>query len=167
MASKVCQQFKPVTTLSPNSECSGDWCSYMADGTTCESVRWFSTFSTKTCSSQSHNSWQPSTTVSQVKPYSTISISLFTICSSPVYRYCSGLFWNKMSTMSTTGRKESTIMRNHNWHAKVCWLRWVIYLSSMVSTSILTDCFRRYISLDRRIASSTIKTFSCGSCKVP
>lgn len=91
--------FKQVTTPSLNFACCGGCCLSMVDGITSVSLRWSSTFFTKTCCLLYRNLSSAFIVASQARPSSMTFISHFTILSSPHYHLLFALYLSKMCIM--------------------------------------------------------------------
>lgn len=141
----------------------------MEDGTISVLLRWFSTSSTKTCCLPSLNSFSLSTVDSQHRLFSMISISHFTILSSPLFLSWSEPFSNKMFITYVLLSKKQTISNplwltssNHTFYRIS---KTVIFLNSMKWTNTSIVSSPRSISLGKRTVSSTILTSSYGLLK--
>jgi len=176
LESKECRLSRPVIMLYPNSECFGDCFWFMVAGTTLGFLRWFYTFSTKTCCLQFLNSCSPFIVLTQDKLYLKTGMYLFTICSSPAFLWSSEQSSSRMFTISPrlmikqfrecSSRMDQELLPALN--SLDCILPIVVWFQrAILSTNTFIGYFLKYTTSVRRIASSTIATFSSGSSREP
>lgn len=152
----------------------------MEGGTTSESQRWFSIFSTKICSSPCLSLSSPSIADSQVRLFLMITTSHFTIWSSHRCPWSSELYSSRMSIswdqLANKASRLAPYQKAETVASKIPCLLWEEIMfyslrcqltspSNTRSTSTCTGCSLKYISSARKIVSSTTWIFSCGSWK--